>query len=69
IGEDEFLLDEIPDDAGHFVAVHFDDGVFDLDLGPGARAPRLGWVWSGYISGGVVREGLGGGRHLVWSGR
>jgi hypothetical protein len=27
IGEDQLLLDELPDDAGHLVAVELDDGV------------------------------------------
>ncbi len=31
--EDQLVLDHLPDDAGHFVAVDVDDGVFDLDLG------------------------------------
>ena len=33
IGQDQFLLNEIPDDAGHFIAVEFDDGIGDFDLG------------------------------------
>ena len=33
IGQDQALLDERPDDAGHLVAVHFDDGVCNLDDG------------------------------------
>ena len=51
IGQDQLLLDEIPDDPGHLVAVHLDDGVFYLDLGhgpipfpgsvPESRLPRL----------------------------
>jgi hypothetical protein len=32
IGVDQLVLDELPDDAGHLVAVEFDDRVFDLDL-------------------------------------
>ena len=32
IGQDQLLLDELPDDAGHLVAVEFDDRVGDLDL-------------------------------------
>jgi hypothetical protein len=31
-GENELLLDLVPDDAGHFITVHLDDGVVDLDL-------------------------------------
>jgi len=27
------LLDEIPDDAGHLIAVKFDDGIGDFDFG------------------------------------
>jgi hypothetical protein len=30
---DELVLDVLPDDAGHLVAVQLDDGVLDLDLG------------------------------------
>ena len=30
IGQDQLLLDEIPDDPGHLVAVHLDDGVVHL---------------------------------------
>ena len=29
---DQLVLDQLPDDASHFVAVHFDDGICDLDL-------------------------------------
>src|ERR1700743_2411535 len=32
IGQDQLLLDEVPDDAGHLVAVELDDGVRDFDL-------------------------------------
>ena len=32
IGGDQLLLDEIPDDPGHFIAVEFDDWVLYLDL-------------------------------------
>ena len=30
-GENQFVLDHLPDDAGHLVAVHFDDGVLRLN--------------------------------------
>ena len=33
VGVDELVLDVLPDDAGHLVAVQLDDGVLDLDLG------------------------------------
>jgi hypothetical protein len=33
IGVDQLLLDELPDDAGHLVAVELDDRVGNLDLG------------------------------------
>ena len=33
IGKDQFILDELPDDARHLVAVDLDDGVFTSDLG------------------------------------
>jgi hypothetical protein len=29
---DQLLLDELPDDAGHLVAVHLDDRIADLDF-------------------------------------
>ena len=32
IGQDQLLLDEVPDDAGHLVAVELDDRVGNLDL-------------------------------------
>ena len=32
IGVDQLVLDELPDNAGHLVAIQFDDRVFDLDL-------------------------------------
>ena len=33
IGQDQLVLDEGPDDAGHLVAIHLDDGIFHFDLG------------------------------------
>lgn len=35
VGEDELLLDVLPDHTGHLIAVELDDGVLDLDLGGG----------------------------------
>ena len=35
IGMDQLVLDEMPDDPGHFVAIHFDDRIGDLDLAHG----------------------------------
>ena len=32
IGVDQLVLDELPDDPGHLVAVHLDDGIGHLDL-------------------------------------
>ena len=32
VREDEALLDELPDDAGHLVAVEFNDWIVNLDL-------------------------------------
>jgi hypothetical protein len=29
---DQLVLDELPDDPGHLVAVHLDDGILHLDL-------------------------------------
>ncbi|MND57083.1 hypothetical protein D3C80_482050 [compost metagenome] len=49
IGQDQLILDQLPDDAGHLVAVEIDDRVGYLDLlhglplvvnGPGR--PRMG---------------------------
>ena len=31
MGEDELVLHHLPDDAGHLVAVHLDDGVLGFD--------------------------------------
>ena len=33
----ELVLDALPDDAGHLVAVELDDGVLDLDLVDGSH--------------------------------
>src|SRR3954463_730725 len=32
VREDQLILDELPDDPGHLIAVEFDDGSLDLDL-------------------------------------
>src|SRR5206468_3060984 len=32
VREDQLVLDELPDDPGHLVAVELDDGALDLDL-------------------------------------
>ena len=32
VGQDQLVLDELPDDPGHLVAVELDDGALDLDL-------------------------------------
>ncbi|MOA56571.1 hypothetical protein D3C78_1805740 [compost metagenome] len=32
VGMDQLVLDELPDDARHLVAVEFDDRIGDLDL-------------------------------------
>ena len=34
---DQLVLDELPDDASHLVAVHLDDGVLHLDLRHGGE--------------------------------
>ena len=36
VGKDQLLLDEFPDDPGHFIAIKLDDGVFYLDPAHGA---------------------------------
>ena len=41
VGEDELVLDVLPDDAGHLIAVELDDGVLDLDLGSGRHGASL----------------------------
>ena len=33
IRQDQILLDEVPDDACHFIAVEFKDGLLYLDFG------------------------------------
>src|SRR5690606_27550317 len=33
VGQDQLVLDELPDDAGHLVAVEFDDRIGYLDPG------------------------------------
>lgn len=38
----EFVLDILPDDAGHLIAVKLDDRILDLDLLYGARIATLG---------------------------
>ena len=40
IREDQLVLDQLPDDPGHFVPVHVDDGVGDFDLGHDLRGLR-----------------------------
>ena len=40
VRQDQLLLDELPDDAGHLVAVELDDRVLHLDLGHAGRAPH-----------------------------
>jgi hypothetical protein len=32
IGMDQLVLDQMPNDAGHLVAVHFDDGILHFDF-------------------------------------
>jgi hypothetical protein len=58
IGVDELLLDEVPDDAGHLVAVEFDDGSRDLDLNlaRGADADSE-IVWSAAAGGSLPAAG------------
>src|SRR3984957_2994900 len=54
IWQDQLLLDEVPDDAGHLVAVEFDDRVLNLDLVHGIL-----WRWmkrARYSGGGPARQ-------------
>ena len=46
VGQDQLLLDEVPDDPGHLVAVELDDRVLDLDLRH-AEAPLADWLQAG----------------------
>jgi hypothetical protein len=40
IGVDQLVLDELPDDPGHLIAIEFNDRIFDLDLGHGSGRIR-----------------------------
>ena len=42
VGQDQPILDELPDDPGHLVAVELDDGVLDLDLRHGGLPGATG---------------------------
>ena len=44
---DQLVLDELPDDAGHLVAVEIDDRIGDLDLRHGKNASFNSWVMAG----------------------
>jgi hypothetical protein len=54
IGVDQLVLDELPDDPGHLIAVEFDDGIGNLDLREHklvtvceeAGCPNAGECWS-----------------------
>ena len=41
--EDELILDELPDDSGHLISVHLDNGVSNLDLG-GSGVDHLSFI-------------------------
>jgi hypothetical protein len=43
IGQDQLVLDEVPDDPGHLVAVEFDDRVGYLDLRHVSACRSFGW--------------------------
>ena len=50
VGVDQLVLDRLPDDAGHLVAVELDDGILHLDLGhrrslSGARPWEGRGIW------------------------
>ena len=50
---DQLVLDVLPDDPGHLVAIEFDDGVGHLDFCHG----RSGLFWSSAFRGGCGRSG------------
>ena len=62
---DEFLLDVLPDDACHFVAVKFDNGVSDLDF---AMVAGGGGGGGGHCSAEVMgcEDGVPGFEGLCW---
>ena len=39
VGQDELVLDNLPDDAGHLIAIEFYDDAFDLDFRHAERQP------------------------------
>ena len=60
--QDQLVLDHLPDDPGHLVAVEIDDGIGDLDLGhaAGCLAAGAGWArmdWRGYRAFGDEAKG------------
>jgi hypothetical protein len=57
IGQDQLLLDEVPDDPGHLVAVHLDDGVGHLDLGHGSALSVRGILWRPFSGKAAAWEG------------
>lgn len=71
VREDELVLDVLPDDAGHLIAVQLDDGVLDLDLafrGGSHGADRVGVYGTESRSGGGDARGgeaEGGGEQLA----
>ena len=44
VGQDQLVLDELPDDPRHLVTVEFDDGVRYLDLGHGPRSLQVPFI-------------------------
>ena len=59
IGKDQLVLDQLPDDAGHLVAVELDDGIGDLDLGHGADFPLGGWQARDSVTAPVITSARG----------
>ena len=54
VGQDQLVLDERPDDAGHLVAVELDDRVRDLILARRSEIPyRLRGAGRGMLSSGT----------------
>ena len=52
VWQNEFFLDEIPDDPGHFIAIHFNNRVLDFDLRHWGFLTFVGTFWLRVTPGG-----------------